>query len=598
MAGPLAVAQPGAKETFERISELLEVTYRSADLGNLADPLAETVYILLSRQTQEAVYQDLYADLRARWPRWSDLLVAPLADVQAALAPGGLHVQRAGQLQALLSRVDRDNSDRECGPYGQVPSDLTLDYLSEMGDADVEAYLLSLPGIGPKSARCVMSYSLSRSTFAVDTHVRRIFRQLGLVESNGIKADHNPFQDAVPPPLRLPLHVNLVHHGRKVCRTTNPGCDECVLISWCKVGRERAAAAAPEKPVAIDLFSGAGGLSTGFQDEGFRVALAVEVDRHSAQTYRANHPGVPVIEEDVRLLSADRVTSQAAGAARIDAVLAGPPCQGYSMAGKREPGDHKNLFYREVTRIAHELDAEFVVMENVLGARRVRDRGFVESIIGSLRRRSYRADCHELNAIDYGVPQRRRRLVFMSRRSKYGAVAPPPPPAESTELDPRFLLDRLGELPQLAAGEEAEYRKTPGGFTLLNGSTMNHAQKVINKIAAIEPGEGPISYRRLPADAARTLIAGHRALPVHPTLHRTISVREAARIQGFEDDFVFCGPRASQPLQVANAVPPPMAAAIARVIRGLWGSRGKAEERRSSAQRVNAGLARTGSTAG
>jgi DNA (cytosine-5)-methyltransferase 1 len=581
MAAPVAPARAGARETFERIDELLEVTYRSADLGNLADPLAETVYILLSRQTQEAVYQALYAEIRARWPRWQDVMHAPRNELEAVLAPGGLQAQRAGQLHSLLSRIDEDNASRGCGRHADEQADLTLDYLHDMPDSEVEVYLRSLPGIGPKSARCVMSYSLNRSTFAVDTHVRRIFRQLGLVESAGIKADHDPFQTAVPTELRLPLHVNLVHHGRKVCRSANPACHECVLISWCDVGRQRAADAAPDSPVAIDLFSGAGGLSTGFQDEGFRVALAVEADRNAAQTYRANHPGVPVIEEDVRKLSADRVRAEAAGAVRVDAVLAGPPCQGYSMAGKREPGDQKNLFYREVTRIADELDAEFVVMENVLGARRVRDRGFVDSIIGSLRRRGYRADCHELNAIDFGVPQRRRRLVFMSRRSRYGAVAPQPPAPDATELDPQFLLRQLGELPQLGHGEEAEYRKFPDGFTLLNGSTMRHADRVIKKIARILPGQGPISYRRLPEDAARTLIAGHRALPVHPTLNRTISVREAARIQGFRDDFVFCGPRASQPLQVANAVPPPMAAAIARVIRRLWGGRAQAEDRRA-----------------
>jgi DNA (cytosine-5)-methyltransferase 1 len=92
---------------------------------------------------------------------------------------------------------------------------------------------------------------------------------------------------------------------------------------------------------------------------------------------------------------------------------------------------------------------------------------------------------------------------------------------------------------------------------------MAHSQAVIDKIAKIEAGKGPISYRRLHSDLARTIVAGHRALPVHPTLNRTISVREAARIQGFPDDYVFCGKRGTQPLQVANAVPPALAKAIA-----------------------------------
>jgi DNA (cytosine-5)-methyltransferase 1 len=101
------------------------------------------------------------------------------------------------------------------------------------------------------------------------------------------------------------------------------------------------------------------------------------------------------------------------------------------------------------------------------------------------------------------------------------------------------------------------------GTELLNASTMSHSEAVIAKIAQIQRGKRPISYRRLELDLARTLVAGHRALPVHPWLDRTISVREAARIQGFADGYVFCGPRSEQPLQVANAVPPPVASALA-----------------------------------
>ena len=92
---------------------------------------------------------------------------------------------------------------------------------------------------------------------------------------------------------------------------------------------------------------------------------------------------------------------------------------------------------------------------------------------------------------------------------------------------------------------------------------MLHCERVVEKIAAIKAGEGPISYRRLHKDLARTIVAGHRALPVHPYLHRTISVREAARLQGFADTHVFCGTRSQQPLQVANAVPPLLAQAVA-----------------------------------
>ena len=111
------------------------------------------------------------------------------------------------------------------------------------------------------------------------------------------------------------------------------------------------------------------------------------------------------------------------------------------------------------------------------------------------------------------------------------------------------------------------------GTLLMNASTMKHSARVVRKIEDIPAGGGPISYRRLDRDLARTLVAGHRALPVHPWLHRTISVREAARIQGFDDDYFFCGPRANQPLQVANAVPPPVASALGQHLLNFLPSR-------------------------
>jgi len=127
---------------------------------------------------------------------------------------------------------------------------------------------------------------------------------------------------------------------------------------------------------------------------------------------------------------------------------------------------------------------------------------------------------------------------------------------------PRLDTVLAGPL-ELPHSTDAEYAAAPDGSVLRNASTMRHSQAVVDKISAIEPGGGPISYRRLERDLARTLVAGHRALPVHPWLNRTISVREAARIQGFDDTYFFCGPRWEQPLQVANAVPPPVGQAVA-----------------------------------
>lgn len=355
----------------------------------------------------------------------------------------------------------------------------------------------------------------------------------------------------------------LAVHQSLVCDAIQPGCNKCVLISWCSEGKARRRLQADStKPLAVDLFAGAGGLSLGLTQAGWRIALAVEADRDAAQTYRVNHPGVPVAELDVARTTHADLRALGVGDAAVQAVVAGPPCQGYSHAGRRRADDEKNQLFRHVTRLAAALGSQTVAIENVLGTRSVEGRAFADSILRSLRGRAYRAQAFDLNAIDFGVPQRRRRLIFV------GVSADDRVPAIVAErgTETPTLEATLKDLPPFPSGTNAEFYVGPDGAPVWNGSTMRHSLAVIQKISEIPPGGGPISYRRLHLDAARTLIAGHRALPVHPWLDRTISVREAARIQGFPDTYVFCGSRSAQPLQVANAVPPALGASVGRAL--------------------------------
>jgi DNA (cytosine-5)-methyltransferase 1 len=572
---------------LDRVDELLDDEHHSSTLGNFEDPLEETIYILLSKQTHEATYQRTYASLRAWWPNWNALRNATLEELEAVLLPSGLSKQRANQLRALLDAIAE-----ECARRGVAQ--LSLNWLRDLDDAAAQAYLESLPGISTKSARCVLHYSLDRNVFAVDTHIRRILDRLGLVPDPGGKVKHSSYDEAIPAKYRQRLHINLIHHGRAYCKARSPRCDSCPLISFCASGRTRMANTKRDaeshtsrrprkpttKPVAIELFAGGGGLGEGFTRAGFDIAIAVELDRAAAQTYRLNHPGTVVLEADATKITAEDLVALAPRAADPAAIIAGPPCQGYSAAGKRQAADGKNSLYTAVVELAKALRPRFVAIENVPGLRSVEGKSFVETINTALTGAGYNSREHLLRACDFGVPQLRRRLLFLAQRADLGTApeAPKPThcpgkhcskkcgddPGSRCGLDPtKTVLDVLEDLPTLASGQIAEYLVLDDGFVLLNGSTMDHSPRVITKIKAITPGSGPISYRRLHPDMARTIVAGHRALPVHPSLHRTLSVREAARIQGFNDDHVFCGSRSQQPLQVANAVPPPLAEAVA-----------------------------------
>lgn len=563
-------------DVLDRVNELLELRYRSGSLGNVEDPLAEAVYIILSRQTRESAYQRVYRDLRREWPTWEALLDAPIDDLVEVLRPAGFGPTRARQVKDLLSAVAK-----ECRKRG-LDGAISLDWLHKMPDPEVEDFLLSLPGIGPKSARCIMHYSLERDALAVDTHVRRVLDRLGLVKDPGGKVKHASYEDAVPAPYRRSLHVNLIHHGRAFCRSTSPRCAECPLISFCRTGRDRQVDT-QGSPVAVELFAGGGGLGEGFTRAGFKVAAAVEWDRDAAQTYRLNHPGTIVVEADATELKPDELLALAPLARHASTVIAGPPCQGYSVAGRRKADDEKNELYRVVIAYAKALDTRFLVIENVPGMRKVEGRKFVDAVADEIEGAGYSVEPYTLRACDYGVPQLRRRVIFMAQRSDAG-VAPTRPPTSHCagsfcEMgcgdDPGSrcgrpatptVLQCLSDLPRFDAGQDAEYYRIADGRILLNASTMQHSERVLAKISGIRPGTGPISYRRVHADVARTIVAGHRALPVHPVLDRTISVREAARIQGFYDDHCFAGFRSRQPLQVANAVPPPLAEAVGKGI--------------------------------
>ena len=550
-------------EVVDRIDELLEVSYRSGDLGHENDVLSETVYILLSLNTREAVSQHVFARLRRSYPRWFDVAKAATPELEGVLRDRNLRSRKAAYLRAFLEAVLEDNLRRGAGPAGEE-GDLTLEHLREMTDKEAEAFLVSLPGVGKKTARCVMACALGRHEFAVDAHVARIFGRLGLIPQHG-KAAQDPFELFVPPRARKRLQINLIHHGRSVC-ATRARCDACVLVSFCAVGQQRVALDNP-KPVAVDLFAGAGGLGFGFRQAGWRIAVAVEKDRNAAQTYRANNPGTPVLEADVTEVCADTLRAPSPGLNPV-AVLAGPPCQGYSAAGARNPGDPQNRLYEDVVRIADALGARLVVLENVPGLRRVNGVGFIEEILDALNHQRT-AEHHELIASDFGVPQARRRLFFLACRDAGDKPIGVPSPTHSViagnglATTPTLESVLRGTL-EVPSGTTEDTAVLEDGTLLANIATMRHSQRVVDKIAQIGPGKGPISYRRLEHDLARTLVAGHRALPVHPWLDRTISVREAARIQGFPDLYVFCGSRSNQPLQVANAVPPPVAEALGR----------------------------------
>lgn len=374
---------------------------------------------------------------------------------------------------------------------------------------------------------------------------------------------------------------------------------------------------------AIDLFSGAGGISLGLEQAGYDVLLASDLDRASALTHRRNFPGTHFIEEDVRDLTPARImTTTGLRRGELDLLVGGPPCQGFSMIGARVVHDPRNDLFREFLRIGEALRPRCMVIENVPGLATLAQGAVLNAITGGLASAGYSVTFAELLAAQYGVPQMRWRMIFVAFRNdleiplNMGFPEPTHGRRRIGELVPNCTIspadlagflttrDAIADLPPIAAGEElTTYRGRPSrayqremraglSTELFNHYAPRLSSANLERISALKAGD---DWRDLPrhllpdgmkrakrkdhtrrysrmtwSGIPRSIITRFRDPKSgeysHPEQTRTISIREAARIQSFPDRFKFEGSHSEQYDQVGNAVPPRLMSAIAHEV--------------------------------
>ena len=496
---------------LREIARILAVLYGTPDLGNKLDPTDELVYIILSRKTPEKAYQETFAALKARFPRWDDLLDASRKEVEKIVSPGGLAGKKATSLFGTLTII-RDT-------FGSC----SLEPAREWSDDKLEEFLCGLPEIQRKSAYCIMMYSFGREVFPTDTHVGRVLSRLGPYRELGLDLqglDHKKLQhvlaDLIPPPLRYSLHVNLVEHGRAVCRAPKPLCDQCELRPFCRYYRERESARvmATDSPTVVDLFCGAGGSSEGFVRAGFKVLAAVDLDEMAVRTYRLNHPGVPddrVICQDIRTLQKGLLRKLAG--ANLDVLVGSPPCQGFSSAGFRSKKtrtgyrpeeDDRNHLWEWMVAAALKLKPKLFLMENVPGMQSARreETSFLEAVAQRLEQEGgYRTEMWRLNAAAFGVPQDRIRCFLVASRLP---LLPARPAQEYQDL--RRPDHDLDALPAIGLGEAM--------FDLPPREAGRRASR--SRSGARRPADDP-ALPPLPVQVRHAAVAPH-PVPAHGTL--------------------------------------------------------------------------------
>ena len=349
----------------------------------------------------------------------------------------------------------------------------------------------------------------------------------------------------------------------------------------------------------LDLFCGAGGLSWGLdKNPNFTTVVALDFDEKAAETFKRNITTSEVLVGDITDITVKENIVKLSLEKGVNMIVGGPPCQGYSMKGKKLGlADPRNFLFREYLDLVKRLNPDVFVIENVKGLLLSANGWFKDEIVQTIESLGYTVRFSILNAADFGVPQSRERAIFIC--SRHGAIAMPKP----TVAKRVTVREAIADLAYLESGEgefEQDYITEPssdyqkarreGSRKLYNHKASNHKQVAIDKLKLIPPEQGKeclpedmhgnqkfkTTWGRLKWDEVSPTIdtrfdASSNGTNNHPFLHRAITPREAARIQSFDDKFVFYGSKVYVRKQVGNAVPPLLAKAIADQIANAFG---------------------------
>ncbi len=344
------------------------------------------------------------------------------------------------------------------------------------------------------------------------------------------------------------------------------------------------------QPTFIDLFSGCGGMSLGFEMAGFKSIIAIDNWEDALKTYAYNRTEANTLCADLLTLSPSEVERRI-GTNTVTAIIGGPPCQGFSVAGKRIVDDERNRLYKSFVGMVAHFKPQAFVMENVPNILSIGDGIVKRAILADFESLGYNVACKVLLASDYGVPQNRRRAIFVGL--KHGVFDFQLPVVKHKVSAAEALSDLTDQ--SIADGTSYPYPCLSKYQSLMRQHSQSiynhditiHNQKTIDIISQVPDGG---NYKDLPLELQNirkvhiawtrlnsskpsiTIDTGHRH-HFHYKWNRVPTVRESARLQSFPDDFIFLGSKTSQYKQVGNAVPPLMAQAIANHLTNLLWAR-------------------------
>ena len=314
-----------------------------------------------------------------------------------------------------------------------------------------------------------------------------------------------------------------------------------------------------ERYTFIDLFSGAGGITLGFEQSGYIGVASVEISEVASATHRRNFPTCQNYCGDISGFDPSAVLRNTQSESTIHLVVGGPPCQGFSVAGQRNPDDHRNTLFTEFVRVVDQLRPWYVVLENVPGILTMQNGAVRDAIKQAFHQIGYPdMSVAVLESASYGVPQIRPRAIFIANR--FGLENPYPKP-QLTPDQYRSIESAISDLP--------DYTPVPE----INHQWTRHSVEYMERLAKVPPGGSLYESfldafkRQYPGLPSMTIKENHGGTHIHPHLNRVISAREMARLQSFPDSFIFEGTMKKAMWQIGNAVPPRLAQCIALALR-------------------------------
>ena len=339
------------------------------------------------------------------------------------------------------------------------------------------------------------------------------------------------------------------------------------------------------KPTVIDLFCGCGGLSFGFVEAGFNVVLGIDHWKDAITTFENTHNNAKGLVADLFNETPKEISTKT-GIKKVDLIIGGPPCQGFSIAGKRIIDDERNKLYKSFVDFVKFYKPSVFLMENVPNIVSMGQGIVKDTIINDFESLGYKVVCKVLLASDFGVPQNRRRAFFIGTKNNNEFIFP-----ESINQKTVSSKEAISDLAENTIIDGTKYKTEPksdyqkmirkGSDSIFNHEITNHSDQTVEIISMVPDGG---NYKNLPIELQKTrnvniawtrlnsekpsftIDTGHRH-HFHYKFNRVPTVRESARIQSFPDNFIFLGSKTSQYKQVGNAVPPLLAKVLAEEIK-------------------------------